>query len=178
MTGRTNVLQDFRGENLVVWRGFRGQATRFRDALPDLAPALDEYARSLRAAVAAVRSRGQRIILMTQPAIWREDLDPALIRLLWMGGVGEFQDHGGREYYTPGALRRAMDLYNRTMLEVCVELGVECIDLANLLPRDGSMFYDDVHLTEAGSRRIAEIVAEHLARGLPGDGPSAAGRHR
>lgn len=101
---------------------------------------------------------------MTQPAMWRADLTEPLLNLLWMGGVGDFQTGKGHEYYTPAALASALDSYNATLLEVCRQTSVECIDLAAMLPKDETTFYDDVHFNETGSRRVAQVVADYLLR--------------
>jgi hypothetical protein len=60
-----------------------------------------------------------------------------------------------------------MQRYNETLLRVCRERGVECIDAAARLPKDASIFWDDAHFTEEGSRRLAQIVADHLLEREP-----------
>lgn len=50
------------------------------------------------------------------------------------------------------------------MLEVCADRRVECLDLAAMLPKDDTVFYDDVHFNEAGAERVAAAVAERLRR--------------
>lgn len=57
---------------------------------------------------------------------------------------------------------RVLAAFNRTTLRVCRELGLFCIDLAGELEfRDGD-FYDQVHTTPAGSRRVGRFVYERL----------------
>ena len=65
-------------------------------------------------------------------------------------------------YYTVRALNEGMTGYNAALLQVCKDRGVECIDLASLLPKDLTTFYDDEHFNENGAARVAEIVAEYL----------------
>jgi hypothetical protein len=38
------------------------------------------------------------------------------------------------------------------------------VDAATLVPRDTTMFYDDVHFTEAGSARLADILISYFKR--------------
>jgi hypothetical protein len=57
--------------------------------------------------------------------------------------------------------------YNETLLGVCRERGVECIDVASQLPRDGAMFWDDAHFTVEGSHRLAQLVSDYLRRSEP-----------
>jgi hypothetical protein len=79
-----------------------------------------------------------------------------------MGGVGEYSSTDGCEYYTPGALARGLARYNEAVHAVAAEEGVASIALAGALPRDGTVFYDDVHFTEEGARRVARLVADEL----------------
>lgn len=158
------ATQDDRGRIYDTWRRHRREAPRLRRRLPDLGPALAEYADNLRAiARSAARHRG-RLVFVSQPALWRDDLPPDLERLLWMGGVGRFQKESGHEYYSVSALAAGMNAYNRTLLATCRRIPeAVCVDLAALLPRDTTAFYDDVHFNEAGSRRVARILAERLS---------------
>jgi len=155
-------MQDETGSNLVTWRQHRQGAARLRDSLPDLTPALQEYARQLNGLLDEARRFGTRVILVTQPAIWRPGLPPRVRQLLWMGGVGDFQAQSGKDYYSVEAMARGLDRYNQTLLEVCRDRGAECLDLAAALPKDTTIFYDDVHFNEAGAQRVAKVFAAYL----------------
>lgn len=156
--------QDSRGRIYETWRRHRRGAPHLRQQLPALGPALAEYADNLRAIARSAARHRARIVFVTQPALWRADLPPDLQRLLWMGGVGRFQQESGHDYYSVSALAAGMDAYNRTLLATCGQIpGAVCVDLAALLPRDATIFYDDVHLNEEGSRRVARILARSLA---------------
>lgn len=61
-----------------------------------------------------------------------------------------------------GDLQRGLDSYNEIMLDMCKERNAECLDLASALPKDKSVFYDDVHFTEVGARLVAEEIATYL----------------
>jgi hypothetical protein len=84
-----------------------------------------------------------------------------------MGGVGDFQNEVGKEYYSVEALATAMGLYNETLMKVCEERQVECLDLASLVPKDTTTFYDDAHFNERGARRVTETLASYLIRDHP-----------
>jgi hypothetical protein len=103
-----------------------------------------------------------RLILLTQPTLWRADLSDAEKDLLWTGGPGLDRLGPGREYYSASALAEGMRLYNERLLAVCRERGAECFDLAAWIPRDTSIFWDDAHFTEEGARRVAELVSGYL----------------
>lgn len=128
--------------------------------LPDLNIALNEYRNRIVALADRCRDLEMRCLFVTHPALWRSDLRPADERLLWFGWVGRWEHPKG--YVSAADLSRAMDAYNRTLLDVCRQDGLECYDLAQDLPKDTSVFFDDVHFNEGG----AEMVAQNLARYL------------
>ncbi|MCH8062442.1 MAG: hypothetical protein IH861_08060 [Chloroflexi bacterium] len=151
----------------VTWRANRQQASGFRDRLPDMASALDEYALNLRAIAATAEKHSVRLILLTQPAMWQNEISEKQDSLLWFGGIGDFQNNVGGEYYSVAALAQALSMYNETLLDVCRDAGVECIDVASSIPHDADNFYDDVHFTEKGAESVARVVAEYLFRNEP-----------
>lgn len=159
---RGGTSQDQFGATTTTWRNNRAAAGSLIDSLPDLGSQLDVYRAELEGITAIAAERGTRLVFMTQPTLWRDDLSPQETALLWLGGLGDFQSEPGHDYFTPGALDRAMDAYNRTMLEVCAASVAECFDLAAELPADTTMFFDDVHFTERGSVRVAELLAQYL----------------
>jgi hypothetical protein len=168
---RPEAEQDARGVHLSRWRAARASGTRLSE-LPSLEAALDEYGRALREIVERARARGARILLASQPVLWKAGMSPEEEALLWMGGVGEFRTVPGSAYYEPAALARGMDAYNQRLLQVCAESGAECLDLAAQVPPNLENFYDDCHLTDAGQVLVAGLVAEALGRG-PASGGSA-----
>jgi len=154
--------QDATGVAYVKWREYRRDSPSIRRTLPDLKPTLEEYARNLNTIIDLARAKPVRLILLTQPTLWRRDMSADLSGLLWMGGVGNFQREAGNEYYSADALADGMALYNETLLKVCRERGAECIDLAALVPKDTTAFYDDCHFNEGGAQKVAEAIAAYL----------------
>src|ERR1043166_6356455 len=161
---REAVVEDEAGKQFVVWREHRRSASAIRRTLPDLNADLDEYARNVNTIIDLARQKSVRVVFVTQPYMWRPGLAPELNDLLWMGGIGNFQEEGGKEYYSVEALANGMELYNQTLLKTCRDRGAECVDAAALVPKDTTAFYDDVHLNEGGARRLAEILSDYLTR--------------
>jgi lysophospholipase L1-like esterase len=158
---REQLTQDPEGEFLVGLRARRRQAGRAA-ALPDLTRALADYRSNLESIVDAAASRQVRLVLATQPALWRPDLPPQLDDLLWFGWAQQ-----GAEYYTAAALAAGLARFNAVLLDVCRVRGVECVDLAARLPRDATVFYDDCHFNESGARQVATLLAERFALAAP-----------
>jgi lysophospholipase L1-like esterase len=154
-------------ENYPKWRDQRARARRLIETLPDLGPALDEYRRNLNEIVQLSRARAIRLLLLTEPVLWRDGLAPEDQRLLWMGGNGDFMRKQVDDYYSIGVLAKGMQLYNQVLSDLCDEQHLECVDAAALLPRSREVFYDDCHFNENGARLLAGIVASHFASRPP-----------
>lgn len=126
---------------------------------------LPAFERNLRSLVEATRADGARLVLATQPSLYREDLAPEEAATLWMP-----QRLGAESGVHPDAesMTRGMAAFNAVTRRVAAEGGVPWIELAENVPRDLEHFVDGVHYTEAGHVRVAEVVfAGLLANGLP-----------
>jgi lysophospholipase L1-like esterase len=166
----SDLIQDDSGRSYEAWRERRRNAPQYRDNLPDLGAALAEYAATLNAMIDIAEARDVHMVLVTQPTLWHAGLSPTASNRLWLGGVGRFQQEQAETYFTVRALSEAMARFNATLLDVCESRELECLDLANRVPRDTSVFYDDAHFTELGARTVARELARFLARRPPFDG--------
>lgn len=161
------LVQDIDGSVYDVWRANRRQASSIRPHLPDLSSALEEYRRNIKTVAGIAAQRGLRLILVTQPYLWRADLTEREQARLWLGGIGRYQEEPGHEYYAIDALADGMDRYNRMLLDLCRTEGLECIDLEKEMPKNTNMFFDDVHFTETGARHIAKVISRYLTSRTP-----------
>lgn len=160
-------VEDECGKIYIAWREHRRQAAEIRDELPDLSSALKEYTRNLNKIIEIAQGKSIRLIFMTQPTMWKPSLPKELDALLWLGGVGDFQNDSGKPYYSAAALEKGMKAYNDTLLRVCWEKRIECIDLASMLEADTTVFYDDVHFNESGARKVAEALSRYMIERSP-----------
>lgn len=151
--------QDEQGGFYVQMREKRQSAVEIVDRLPDLGSALGEYRRNLNAMIDMAQDLSIRIIFVTQPYLWKPQMKAEEEKLLWIGWIESLK---ARRYYSARALAEGMDLYNRALKEVCRERGVECVDLAGRLPKDTTIFIDDVHFNENGSLRATEVISGYL----------------
>jgi len=152
------VVQDPRSDWYKRQREERQARLRqhtFREPPPGLSRALDLYAADLRKIVDTTRQERQRLVLVTQPTVYRKDLPESIERLLWMGSVSDGA-------YAVDVLEKTMDAFNRTLIAVALQSGVDHIDLASMLPKDTSTFYDDAHFNDSGSEKVATGIAEFL----------------
>jgi lysophospholipase L1-like esterase len=160
-------LVDSRAGLILKAREIRRQAGRFLDPMQGLPEGLASYEQNLNAVVDAAQAAGKRLIFLTQPTLWREGLSPAEDASLWMGGPRFEKLAPGVDFYSVSALADGMARYNEVLLRVCRTRGVECIDVAGQLPREGAYYWDDAHYTVAGSQRVAQIVSEYLLSKQP-----------
>jgi GDSL-like Lipase/Acylhydrolase family len=121
----------------------------------ELQKALATYKENLDRIVSTCSSQGQRLVVVTQPTIYRKDLPEKLERLTW-----SYRSDGA--FATP-VLEQLMDAFNRATIELCKERGVDCIDAAPVLPKDSTSFIDDVHLTDLGCDTVSDLVCDYFA---------------
>jgi lysophospholipase L1-like esterase len=133
------------------------------DVLPELGPALTEYRRNLVALLARARSYGAPLVFLTQPTLWAAEMGPAEQARLLAGGLGPIKSWcSQRRYYSPRALAEGMRAFNDVLRDVCRRPDAVCRDLAAAVPPRAEYFYDDMHLSEAGARLVAELVARWI----------------
>lgn len=159
-------IEDEAGRVYIQRREFRKKAKTIRDELPDLESGLEEYERNLGVCCDEAKRHSVRVILMTQPVLWDPDLPQDLLDLLWTGGVFSISGEG-LDYYSVEVLSEAMDAYNERLREIAEKRGLDFIDLASMLPKDSTIFYDDCHFNENGSRLLAKIVVDYLLERPP-----------
>ncbi len=127
-----------------------------RDDAPDLTAPLLEYQERIRMIIQAARKRNIGVLFTTQPVLWQEGLSQEAQDLCWFGWLED------GSYLSIPALRRAIDQYNATVLAVCREEGVPCIDLSELNGRV-EFYYDDCHFNASGAQAVGQLMGETLA---------------
>lgn len=121
-----------------------------------------EFGRRVDELITACQERGVRPVLVTQPALWRDDATAAEEALCWMG------DRADGTYGSSGSLRHILDRYGELVVKICEKRQVECVDLRHL-SGDARLFYDDCHFNELGSAEVAAWMTRHFViEGLAG----------
>ncbi len=152
------LIQDQAGESYREIRQRRRDLLAkktYRAAPEGLDEALARYGDDLHEIIRTCRDRGPRLLMLTQPTIWRADLPPELRAI-----VSTYSRDGA---YAIDVLAEMMGRFNVVMRGVCRAEDVPCIDLDAALPKDDTVFYDDCHFNRAGCRRVAEILARFFA---------------
>jgi lysophospholipase L1-like esterase len=115
---------------------------------------LPAYAERLGQIVALCQKNGIEPVLLTQPALFGDVIDPATgvdLARKQVNGRGN-----GRLEWT------LLEMYNDVTRKVASDKGVALIDLARTLPKDSRLFYDFLHFTNEGAERVGSIVAAAL----------------
>jgi lysophospholipase L1-like esterase len=133
--------------------------------LPDLSVGLKEYRGRILALAARCKDLEMRCLFLTQPSMWRSNQTASEERLFWFGIIGPFDTPKG--FVSSANMALAMDSYNRTLLDVCQQNGLECFDIAARIPKDTSSFFDEQHFNEPGARAMAQNLTEYLLSRAP-----------
>ncbi len=114
---------------------------------------LRPYRQRLAKLVQLCREHGMEPVLITQPAVFGEAVDP--VTGADLGRAGTYALNGK-------TLWRVVELYNDVTRETAAREKVELIDLAREMPKSSAYFYDTYHFTNPGCVRVAEILAGQL----------------
>jgi lysophospholipase L1-like esterase len=117
---------------------------------------LPGYAARVEGLVRQCRTLGMEPVLITQPALYGNVVDPATKVFL-----GTLEVDADQQLY--GALAwNLLEAYNDVVRDLGRRQGVLVVDLARELPKDSHLFYDFVHFNNDGSKAVAAIVSRRL----------------
>lgn len=148
-----NKIFDTEGKTQLEWQNKRAQTPK-TDELPTLETGLNEYRYNLMLISRMAKEKELRLVLLTQPSLWKADFSDTEEGLLWFGCV-ENQTY---TCYSGKALDEGLERYNQAVREICASEQIECIDLARNLPKDTTIFYDDVHFNVDGAEKVAQVI--------------------
>jgi lysophospholipase L1-like esterase len=151
---------------LKIWRDYRRNGREVAMG-PDLTAALEEYARNLTEIITLAKQQNIRLIMMTQPTLWHENMSPEEQEALFLGFVGDPRRLADHPHYSTEVLAQGMESYNQMLLQLCREYKVEYIDLAALVPRNLQVMYDECHFTVLGAQLVAGIIVDYLRASPP-----------
>ena len=139
---------------------------RFRevDYPVDTYVAVRPFERNLRKIVAYVRSDRTRVVLVTQPSLYKPDMsaDERAVLVFGKKFCACPQNLLQKRYPSPQSLGAAQRAFNAVARRVASAEGVVLVDAEQRVPKDLDHFSDDVHYTEQGARLLAQLVADTL----------------
>jgi lysophospholipase L1-like esterase len=115
---------------------------------------LPSFAARVTAIIEECRRHGIEPVLVTQPWLNGDAIDPATgvnLATIQVRGAAN-----GRLWW------QVQELYNDVTRRTAAAHGVLVIDAARELPKDSRLFYDFMHYTNEGAARLGDIVTTHL----------------
>ena len=119
--------------------------------------AMGDFLKNLEEIIFITRGHNIRLILVTEPFIYQENMSKEIEEKLWMGYMPESGVNLSNEF-----LLKEMKRFNDAVRNLSKKYGVELIDLEREIPKDLAHFYDDVHFSPEGAKRAARAVNEYL----------------
>jgi hypothetical protein len=139
-------------------RAMRARATEIRSSVPDPADMLGRFTHYFGQAIGTAKAHADRVLVVLQPWFDTEySLEEAAH--MWHGGAGQVWRENVTAYYAFDVCSRLMRLLNARATDVANALEVEHVDLMLSLEHSLDTYYDCFHLTPAGSRATAAILA-------------------
>ena len=124
---------------------------------------LEAFQRNLRVFANFAKSRGMKVVIASEPFLYRNDLTEEERSVLVFPILCD--EKGKRPDIE--CMRRGMEAFNSAARQVADETGVRFLDLEKKIPKSRKYFYDDIHYTYEGNRLMAEaFYADFLAGGM------------
>jgi lysophospholipase L1-like esterase len=156
-------------------RVMRAQATERRSTTPDPTPMLDRFTRHFGSVLTTAKAHADRVLVVRQPWFDR-DYSAGEAAQMWHGGAGQVWREQVTSFYSFDVCSRLMALLDSRVADVAGAHRVEQVDLMPVLDRSLDTYYDCFHLTPAGARAIAAVVAAAtIARRMAPMYPASAG---
>jgi len=114
----------------------------------------NDFASALDWMLTFFKQRGVSVLILGQPTLWSPDMTTEEYSKLWFT-VGTPK---GRVRPSTYWLFKEMTRYNRIQKAEAKKFGFQYLDLDPLVPKSTDYYVDDCHFTDAGSRRVAEVI--------------------
>jgi lysophospholipase L1-like esterase len=163
------IVEDDRLKWLEVMRQSRAQRKKRvvdRAKMETLDDALDAFDEKLTAIIELVRQAKSEPIFMVQ-AMQFDELNEEEKKNLWLGAMD-----GGETYVEITEQQELLRKFNARLEAVAKRHDVLVIPLPKLLEGKKDLYYDSVHVHEAGAREVARVVADFLIRNVYTGSPS------
>ena len=143
-------------------RDMRANATTTIDDVPTMEGFLKHVRQGFNELIDSSEAPGRTVIVARQPWFEKDKFTDEELATFWHGAVGNsFRKHSDT-FYSARVLCEVMSAIDKVVAEVCVERGVRSLDLKNLIPPTLEYYYDQIHLTTAGSALVATAIAEAI----------------
>jgi lysophospholipase L1-like esterase len=129
---------------------------------------LEPYRARLLRLLAQTRAIGSQPVLLTQPALYGDVVDPTTKIALGAREVDtDYLDGSGQRKLNGRVAWEILESYNDVTRAAARATNTVLIDLAREMPKDSALYYDWVHFTALGAKAVADIVGKRLLEVLP-----------
>jgi lysophospholipase L1-like esterase len=116
---------------------------------------VSEFSMNLQTFINISRARKITPVLMTMSNRVKDHPDPFIMSL----ARNTVETGSGMNYQE---FKNLFDLFNQTVREVAAANSVFVIDLDRKVPKEKALMYDLVHLNDAGSKYVSDIIVAEL----------------
>jgi lysophospholipase L1-like esterase len=149
------------GKRLADLRKARAAAEPKLDTIADPTLMLERFGTDLGALIDDLKSVAKTVVVARQPWFDKE-LTPDEERWMWNFGQGEIYAGGVQTYYSHRLVRELMRKIADRAGEVARTHGAIDLDIPSQLDPSLDNYYDFLHFTPQGAKRVAELVAHYL----------------
>ena len=162
--GRPIEHREGAGKTIGKNRLMRANAREILDEVPDPTPMAEYFETCFRDMVTVAKDQAKRVLVVRQPWLAKE-FTPEEQARLWNFGAGRPYVEEVTTYYAHHVVDSLMQRLDSAQVRVCGELEVEHLDLMPHLERSFDTYYDFLHLTPKGSKRVGELIGDRVADG-------------
>jgi lysophospholipase L1-like esterase len=149
-----DIFTDKQNWNFTHFKEVKLDQSYVDAALNNQQPLLKNYKERLTRLIESCEKLHIDAVLITQPLLFGDGTP--------QGGNPHLDLHAVNKTDNGRVFWLKLQLYNEVTKQVAAEKRVHCIDLASLMPKDTTYFYDMVHYTNAGAQKLANIISDSL----------------
>jgi len=142
----------------------RARAKVVHATVPDPKPMIEHFETHLRRAIRRAAAHADRVVVVRQSWFDKDKYTTEELAHFWHGGAGQAWREEVAAYYSVEVTSGLMALVSESASHIANELGVERIDLMDVLEPTLETYYDFFHLTPKGARQVADALARLLVR--------------
>lgn len=165
------------GKQFLALRKMRAEAKHLITEAPDITPVLAHWEKHLNELLELLKTRARRVLFVPNPWFEGGEKDPEARKTMWNFGLGKPHEEHVDTYFAHDVVARMLHRLADRGIELAREAGCEALDLMPRIERHRGHYYDYVHHTPAGNRRVAEEIARAVLEGarleLDSDAPGA-----
>jgi hypothetical protein len=150
------------GARFAELRRMRHEATEMIDQVPDPRPMLEHFERFFRELLELSSRRGIRVVVIHQPWFRKASYSAEEQAHFWSFAVGRPYSETTTSYYTHRVANELLERVDALLARVCVEQGVEQLDVGPRIESSLANYYDFLHFTPAGARIVGNEIANFL----------------